>query len=237
MSALLEMRGVSAGYGEVGVLRDVSVRFAEGRITAIVGSNGAGKTTTMRTLAGLITPLMGQVLFHGDDVSQLPAHVHVARGLALVPEGRLIFPDLTVAETLRIGAYTKRARLGWRIRVDRMYEFFPRLGERCASLAGSLSGGEQQMLAIARGLMSQPRILLLDEPSLGLAPAMADEMFVALGRIRSTGVSIGIVEQNVYSAMSICDYAYVMEDGAIVNEGEGAVLMQDDTVRSSYLGM
>jgi branched-chain amino acid transport system ATP-binding protein len=237
MSILLEARGVHAGYGEVQVLEGIDMVLAEGAITAIIGSNGAGKTTTMRSLSGLLALRGGQVMFEGRDVTALPAHERLALGISLVPEGRLVFPDFTVAETLRIGAFTPRARKGWAQRVESMYALFPRLRERKASRAGLLSGGEQQMLALARGLMSVPRILLLDEPSLGLAPAMVDEVFAGLRKIRDQGVTIGVVEQNVYTALTFADTAYVMEDGHVVRQGDSDTLIHDASIRESYLGV
>jgi branched-chain amino acid transport system ATP-binding protein len=237
MPSLLEALGASAGYGEIQVLDQVDVTIPAGSITAIIGSNGAGKSTLMRSLAGLLRLRSGRIRFDGADVTGRLAHQRVDDGIALVPEGRLVFPDFTVAETLRIGAYLPRVRKGWQARVDLMYELFPRLKERRATLAGLLSGGEQQMLALARGLMSMPRVLLLDEPSLGLAPAMADEVFAALRSIRAQGVTIGLVEQNVYAALSIADSAYVMEDGHVVRHGPSASLIDDPMIRQAYLGL
>jgi branched-chain amino acid transport system ATP-binding protein len=237
MPAMLEALGACAGYGEVQVLAHVDVAIPAGSITAIIGSNGAGKSTLMRSLAGLIRLRAGTIRFDGGDITARLAHQRVDDGIALVPEGRLVFPDFTVAETLRVGAFLPRVRRGWQARVDRMYELFPRLKERRATHAGLLSGGEQQMLALARGLMSMPRVLLLDEPSLGLAPAMADEVFTALRAIRAQGMTIGIVEQNVYAALSIADTAYVMEDGRVVRHGPSQALIDDPAIRQSYLGL
>ena len=237
MPSLLEALGASAGYGEIQVLDQVDVAIPAGSITAIIGSNGAGTSTLMRSLAGLLRLRSGRIRFDGADVTGRFAHQRVDDGIALVPEGRLVFPDFTVAETLRIGAYLPRVRKGWQARVDLMYELFPRLKERRATPAGLLSGGEQQMLALARGLMSMPRVLLLDEPSLGLAPAMADEVFAALRSIRAQGVTIGMVEQNVYAALSIADTAYVMEDGRVVRHGPSDSLIDDPTIRQAYLGL
>lgn len=237
MPLLLEALGACAGYGEIQVLDQVDVAIPAGSITAIIGSNGAGKSTLMRSLAGLLRLRSGSIRFDGADVTGRFAHQRVDDGIALVPEGRLVFPDFTVAETLRIGAYLPRARKGWQARADLMYELFPRLKERRATHAGLLSGGEQQMLALARGLMSMPRVLLLDEPSLGLAPAMADEVFAALRSIRAQGMTIGMVEQNVYAALSIADTAYVMEDGHVVRHGPSKALIDDPTIRQAYLGL
>jgi branched-chain amino acid transport system ATP-binding protein len=237
MSVLLEARAACAGYGEIRVIEEVDVAIPLGHITAIIGSNGAGKSTLMRSLAGLLRLSSGSVRFDGVDVTGRLAHERVNDGIALVPEGRLVFPDFTVAETLRIGAFLPRARKGWQERVEKMYELFPRLKARRATPAGLLSGGEQQMLALARGLMSLPRVLLLDEPSLGLAPAMADEVFDALRNIRDQGMTIGIVEQNVYAALSIANNAYVMEDGHVVRHGAARDLIDDPGIRQAYLGL
>jgi branched-chain amino acid transport system ATP-binding protein len=235
--SILEARGLHAGYGEVRVLRDVSVHVAQGSITAVIGSNGAGKTTLMRTLTGLLSPQQGVIIFEDADVTALPAHDRVDKGLTLVPEGRLVFPDLTVDETLRVGAFSHHARDNWKERANHMYVLFPRLRERRQVRAGSLSGGEQQMLALARGLMSKPRLLLLDEPSLGLAPAMADELFDKLRDVRNESVTICIVEQNVYAALQMADYGYILENGQINAEGPADKLLEMDSIREAYLGL
>jgi branched-chain amino acid transport system ATP-binding protein len=234
---MLEARGLHAGYGEVRVLKDVSVHVLHGSITAVIGSNGAGKTTLMRTLTGLLAPQQGVITFEDADVTALPTHDRVDKGLTLVPEGRLVFPDFTVDETLRVGAFSHHARDNWKTRADHMYVLFPRLRERRHVRAGLLSGGEQQMLALARGLMSKPRLLLLDEPSLGLAPAMADELFDKLRDVRNEGVTICIVEQNVYAALQMADYCYILEDGRINAEGSAAKLLEMDSIREAYLGL
>ena len=237
MTALLEATAVSAGYGPAAVLHDISITVAEGSITAVIGSNGAGKTTLMRVLAGLLAPGAGQLGFAGADITRLSTSERVARGLVLVPEGRLVFPDLTVEETLRIGAYARHARAGAADRAATMYQLFPRLAERRATRAGYLSGGEQQMLALARGLMAVPRLLLLDEPSLGLAPALAERVFAAIRTIRERGTTILLVEQDVQSTLALADQAYVLENGAIAGEGSGAALLASPLVRESYLGL
>jgi branched-chain amino acid transport system ATP-binding protein len=237
VTVLLEVKGARAGYGEVEVLEGIDFRIEEGSITAVIGSNGAGKTTLMRALAGLLDLRAGQVVFDGRAVQTLSAHERCEAGIALVPEGRLVFPDFTVAETLRIGAFTARSRKGWQARAESMYALFPRLRERRTTRAGLLSGGEQQMLALARGLMSVPRVLLLDEPSLGLAPTMADEVFDGLEAIRKQGITIGLVEQNVHAALSIADHAYVMEDGHVVRDAPARELVDDTTIREAYLGL
>jgi branched-chain amino acid transport system ATP-binding protein len=235
--ALLDVSDLDAGYGPVQVLKRVQLSVRENSITAMIGSNGAGKTTTMRTLAGLLAPSYGRIAFAGEDITFTPTNARVANGLTLVPEGRLVFPDFTVEETLRIGAYSPRAHVGADVRSAEMYELFPRLRERRSVRAGSLSGGEQQMLAIARGLMSAPRLLLLDEPSLGLAPSTAEMLFEIIVEIRRRGITVCLVEQDVHSTLEISDYAYVLEDGQIVAEGPARELLSSPRVRESYLGL
>jgi branched-chain amino acid transport system ATP-binding protein len=237
VTALLDVSDLDAGYGPVQVLKRVRLSVRESSITAMIGSNGAGKTTTMRTLAGLLTPSNGRITFAGEDITSTPTNGRVARGLTLVPEGRLVFPDFTVEETLRIGAYSPRAHAGADARAAEMYQLFPRLRERRNVRAGSLSGGEQQMLAIARGLMSAPRLLLLDEPSLGLAPSTAEMLFEIIVDIRRRGITVCLVEQDVHSTLEISDYAYVLEDGQIVTEGPARELLSSPRVRESYLGL
>jgi len=236
VTALLEATAVSAGYGPAAVLHDISITVAEGSITAVIGSNGAGKTTLMRVLAGLLAPGAGQLGFAGADITRLSTSERVARGLVLVPEGRLVFPDLTVEETLRIGAYARHARAGAADRAATMYQLFPRLAERRATRAGYLSGGEQQMLALARGLMAVPRLLLLDEPSLGLAPLIVREIFRIVMGLRELGVSILLVEQNARAALETADFGYVLETGEIVHSGPAKELIHDPKVIASYLG-
>lgn len=235
-TALLEATRVAAGYGEAVVLDGVGLSIARGSITAVVGSNGAGKTTLMRSLTGLIATRAGTISFDGRDITAMPADERVDLGIALVPEGRLVFPDMSVHETLRIGAYPRRARTGWRTRLEDIYTLFPRLKERRRQRAGSLSGGEQQMLALGRGLMSAPQLLLLDEPSLGLAPIMAQWVFDAVSRIRDSGVTICLVEQNVSAALGLADYAYLVEHGRTVNAGTGAALLADPKIREQIIG-
>ena len=237
MTALLDVSDLDAGYGPVQVLKRVRLSVRENSITAMIGSNGAGKTTTMRTLAGLLAPSNGRIVFAGEDITFMPTNGRVANGLTLVPEGRLVFPDFTVEETLRIGAYSPRAHVGADARSAEMYQLFPRLRERRNVRAGSLSGGEQQMLAIARGLMSAPRLLLLDEPSLGLAPSIAEMLFEIIVEIRRRGITVCLVEQDVHSTLEISDYAYVLEDGKIVAEGPAPELLSSPRVRESYLGL
>ncbi len=237
MTGLLDVSDLNAGYGPVQVLKSVRLAVHENSITAVIGSNGAGKTTTMRTIAGLLSPSEGRIAFAGEDITFTPTNARVANGLILVPEGRLVFPDFTVEETLRIGAYSPRAHAGADARAAEMYELFPRLRERRNVRAGSLSGGEQQMLAIARGLMAAPRLLLLDEPSLGLAPSIAEMLFEIIVEIRRRGITVCLVEQDVHSTLEISDYAYVLEDGAIAVEGLARDLLSSSRVRESYLGL
>lgn len=236
MNMLLDVRNLHAGYGEVAVLRDVSFAVTDGAITALIGSNGSGKTTTMRAVAGLLPARSGRIDFAGRDLTHARPSERVEAGLALVPEGRLVFPEFTVEDTLRVGAYCTRARAGMAERKAQMYALFPRLYERRRSPAGALSGGEQQMLAIARGLMSAPSLLLLDEPSLGLAPVVVAQLFEAIVAIAKSGVAVCLVEQDVNLSLEIADYAYVLENGAIVLKGPARELIQSDQVRTSYLG-
>jgi branched-chain amino acid transport system ATP-binding protein len=237
MTALLDVRNLDASYGEVAILHDVSFSAAEGAITALIGSNGSGKTTTMRAVAGLLPARSGTISFAGLDLTRVKASERVEAGLTLVPEGRLVFPEFSVEETLQVGAYCTRARTGIVERKARMYELFPRLYERRRSPAGALSGGEQQMLAIARGLMSAPRLLMLDEPSLGLAPAVVTQVFDAIVAIARTGVAVCLVEQDVHLSLEVAQYAYVLENGAIVAKGPARELLKSNQIRTSYLGL
>ena len=237
MTALLQGHALAAGYGEIGVLDDVSFAVAEGSITALVGSNGAGKSTLMRAIAGLNPLSNGRLVFDGAEIGSLAANRRVGLGLALVPEGRMIFADFTVEENLAIGAIVPRARAQAAATMAQMFELFPVLGQRRGQPGGTLSGGEQQMLALARGLMSQPRLLLLDEPSLGLAPKIVERLFEAIPGIRDSGVTVFIVEQNVGETLAIADTAYVLENGRIVRQGSGLQLLDDPAVKEAYLGL
>ncbi len=234
---MLEVEALAGGYGEIKVLHDLSISADRGKITALVGANGAGKTTLMRSLAGLLPIRQGRILFEGQDLAGSTAAARLAQGMALVPEGRLVFPAFTVEETLKIGAYGRAARAGWRARAEEMYRLFPRLHERRRARAGTLSGGEQQMLALARGLMARPRLLLLDEPSLGLAPVMAGFLFSQIARLREAGLTIILVEQNVKESLSLADRGYVLENGRIVADDSGAALLTSPSVRASFLGL
>ena len=237
MTALLEVREASAGYGEVRILGGVSLEVAEGSITALLGSNGAGKTTLMRVLAGLLPLDRGRIVFAGQEIGRTPPHRRVELGIALVPEGRLIFPEFTVEENLRAGAVAPHARAAGAARMQEMFTLFPRLRERRRQMGGTLSGGEQQMLALARGLMSGPRLLMLDEPSLGLAPTVVADLFEMILAVRARGVSILIVEQDIHAALAIADSAYVMENGGIALSGTGAELLENPSVKQAYLGL
>jgi branched-chain amino acid transport system ATP-binding protein len=235
--ALLEVEGLEAGYGEVQVLWGVSLKARRGALTAIVGANGAGKTTTLRALAGSIAPWRGRVMLEGEDVTRLPTHAKAARGLALVPEGRQLFSAMSVAENLELGAFSKRAALRYADRLDRVFALFPRLAERRRQCAGTLSGGEQQMVAIARGLMSDPDILIIDELSLGLAPVVVYQLLTTLKQLKEAGLTILLVEQNVHLALALSDYAYVVAEGRIFMEGLPAELSAKPEIRRAYLGL
>jgi branched-chain amino acid transport system ATP-binding protein len=235
--ALLEVDSLEAGYGEVQVLWGLSLKARRGALTAIVGANGAGKTTTLRAVAGTIAPWRGRVLFEGEDVTRLPTHAKAARGFALVPEGRQLFSAMSVAENLQMGAFTKRAAAKYADRLDQVFSLFPRLKERARQQAGTLSGGEQQMVAIARGLMSDPDILIIDELSLGLAPVVVYQLLTTLKRLKEAGLTILLVEQNVHLALALSDYAYVVAEGRIFMEGLPAELAAKPEIRKAYLGL
>jgi len=234
---LLEVDALEAGYGEVQVLWGVSLKAGRGQFTAIVGANGAGKTTMLRAIAGTITPWRGRVLFEGEDVTRVPTNVKAARGFALVPEGRQLFSAMTVDENLELGAFSKRAARKYSERLDQVFTLFPRLAERRRQTAGTLSGGEQQMVAIARGLMSDPDILIIDEMSLGLAPVLVYQLFMTLKQLKEAGLTILLVEQNVHLALAVSDYAYVIAEGRVFTEGLPAELEAKPEIRQAYLGL
>ncbi len=234
---LLRVEALEAGYGEVQVLWGISLGAARGRLTTIVGANGVGKTTTLRAVAGSIRPWRGRVLLDGEDVTRLPPHLKAARGLVLVPEGRQLFNAMTVEENLEMGAYTRRAARSYRARLEWVYALFPRLKERRGQRAGTFSGGEQQMLAIARGLMADPKIVIIDELSLGLAPLVVHELFAKLKALKEEGLTILLVEQNVHLAFSLSDYAYVVAEGRLFTEGPPAELESRPEIRRAYLGL
>ncbi len=234
---LLKVEGLEAGYGEVQVLWGVSLAAGRGQLTAIVGANGAGKTTTLRAVAGTITPMRGRIVFEGEDVTRLSTHEKAARGFALVPEGRQLFSTMTVAENLELGAFSKRAMRKYAQRRDEVFTLFPRLAERQRQLAGTLSGGEQQMVAIARALMSDPDILIIDELSLGLAPVVVYQLFKTLKKLKEGGLTILLVEQNVHLALAVSDYAYVIAEGRLFTEGNPTELAAKPEIRRAYLGL
>jgi len=237
MTAALEVNDLTSGYGEVQILWGVSLRLEPGKLTALVGSNGAGKTTLLRAVTGLVRTWSGSVSFGGRDVTRLPAHERASEGLVLVPEGRQLFTDMTVQENLEMGAYSRRAQQSARRNLERVLALFPRLAERRAQKAGTLSGGEQQMVAVARGLMAEPKVLMLDELSLGLAPRLVLDLFDALRRLKAEGLTMLLVEQNVAMAMAVSDYAYVLAEGRVHLEGEARELAKKEEVRRAYLGL
>ena len=232
----LELDNLHAGYGRVEVLHGVSLHVDEGEIVSILGANGAGKTTTLQTVSGLATWMSGAIRLRGEDIHRLPSHEIVTRGLAQSPEGRRVFGALTVLENLRLGAFTIRDRESAARTRDWIFELFPRLYERREQLAGTLSGGEQQMLAIGRALMCKPKMLLLDEPSMGLSPLLVQEIFSIIHDVNQSGVTILLVEQNAKMALEIANRAYVLETGSIVMSGDAHELANNDQVRKAYLG-
>ncbi|NMB16292.1 MAG: ABC transporter ATP-binding protein [Firmicutes bacterium] len=234
---LLQLEGICVSYGRIEALRQVSLHVHEGEIVALLGANGAGKTTTLRAISGLIKPQQGDILFDGSSLLASPAHRIVGQGIAQCPEGRRVFPTLTVEENLRLGAYLHRKDKEWvQEGQGKVWELFPRLHERRFQLAGTLSGGEQQMLAIARALMARPRLLLLDEPSLGLAPLLVQEIFRTIRAINAQGVTILLVEQNARLALKIAHRAYVLATGRVAVSGDAADLANDEKLRKAYLG-
>jgi branched-chain amino acid transport system ATP-binding protein len=234
---VLELRSVTAGYGQFTALWDVSLRVAAGEAVAVVGPNGAGKTTLMRVISGLIAPRAGDITFEGAALAGHPAYDVVAHGIAHVPEGRRIFPALSVADNLRMGAFLPSARRRYQESLARVFELFPVLAERRSQRAGSMSGGEQQMLAIGRALMSRPKLILLDEPSMGLAPVMVLRLFDLVRRVREEGYTILVVEQNVRQVLKLVDRAYLLEVGRIKMEGRADELAEQDFVRKAYVGL
>jgi branched-chain amino acid transport system ATP-binding protein len=234
---VLELRAVRAGYGTFQALFDVSLEVRQGEAVAVIGPNGAGKTTLMRVVSGMIRPTSGAIVMKGVDLATTPAHRIVELGMAHVPEGRRLFAAMTVEENLRMGGFIAAARPKYRQRLDFVYELFPRLRERRHQRAGSMSGGEQQMCAIGRALMSEPRLLLLDEPSAGLAPVVVEMVFDLVKRIRAGGVTVLIVEQNVQQVLRVVDRAYLLKTGSIRASGTAAELLASDTIREAYLGV
>jgi branched-chain amino acid transport system ATP-binding protein len=236
--AMLEIDGIEAYYGRVRALADVTLAVDTGEVVALIGSNGAGKTTTLRTISGLLHPATGTIRFAGQDITDVPAARRVGMGICQVPEGRRLFPRMTVQDNLTLGSYTRRDGAA-RVQRDRerVFELFPRLKERQSQIAGTLSGGEQQMLAIGRALMSQPKVLMMDEPSLGLAPILVETIFEIIAEINQQGIPILLVEQNAHKALEVAHRAYVLETGSIVKSGPGKELLQSEDVVKAYLGM
>ncbi len=234
---MLRVEGIDVAYGDVQVLWDVSLEVREGEIVALIGANGSGKTTTLMTISGLLPTVKGGVFYEEEPIHTRPAHEMVSLGIAHVPEARRLFPDMTVRENLLLGALTPEAKKTRPETLERMFTLFPRLKERQGQPAGTLSGGEQQMAAIARGLMSRPRLLMLDEPSLGLSPLLVAEIFRVIQEVHRGGTTVLLVEQNVFKTLAIADRAYVLENGRVVLSGTGPELLADDHVQKAYLGL
>lgn len=234
---MLEIRNLSVAYGKIVAVSDLSLTVNEGEIVTVVGGNGAGKTTTLRTVSGVLKPRSGEILFKGQSIVGLPPEAIVTRGISHSPEGRMIFGRLTITENLKLGAYNRKDAAGVKSDMERMFGMFPVLEQRKSQRAGTLSGGEQQMLAIARSLMSRPTLLLLDEPSLGLAPLLVEKIFDVVVELRNEGVTILLVEQNANEALRISDRAYVLETGTVTVEGPSTELINDPKLRAAYLGL
>ena len=234
--ALLEVENVHSYYGHIHALRGISLTVEEGEVVTLIGSNGAGKTTTLRSIHGILPPKEGRIVFRGEEIQEVPAHDMISKGIAQSPEGRKIFSRMTVLENLEMGAYHRTDRAEIREDMDRVYDLFPRLKERTNQEAGTMSGGEQQMLAIGRALMSRPKLLLLDEPSMGLAPVLVERIFQVIEEINNQGTTILLVEQNANVALEIAARGYVLETGEIVNASSAEELRQDPKVREAYLG-
>ncbi|MEM7032541.1 MAG: ABC transporter ATP-binding protein [Chloroflexota bacterium] len=235
--ALLEVTDLQAYYGNIQALKGISLHVEEGEIVSLIGGNGAGKTTTLRTISGLLTPRVGSTLFKGEDIRKYQAHELVPRGIAMVPEGRGVFAKLTVAENLEMGAYHRNDKQEIAQDLEQSYTLFPRLGERKKQLAGTMSGGEQQMLVMARAMMSRPSLLLLDEPSMGLAPVLVETIFSTIEEINRSGTTVLLVEQNAHMALQIAHRGYVLQTGEIVLSDSADVLQKDPTVQKAYLGI
>jgi len=234
---VLKVEGISTYYGDIQVLWEASLAISSKEMVTMVGSNGSGKTTTIHTIAGMLHPASGTIQFLGQPIHQLPTHKIVERGISLIPEGRKLFPDMTVMENLELGAYFPNARKRIPETLRWVFELFPRLEERKSQLVGTLSGGEQQMVTVARGLMSLPQLLLIDEPSMGLAPIVVAELFRTIRKINQEGMTVFLVEQNARQAMEISDRTYVLENGRIVRQGKSKDLLKDDEIRKAYLGL
>ncbi|MCI6553983.1 MAG: ABC transporter ATP-binding protein [Lachnospiraceae bacterium] len=234
--AMLEIRDLEVYYGMIHAIKGISFEVREGEVIALIGANGAGKTTTLHTITGLLQAKAGSILFEGQDISRMPGYKIVSRGMAHVPEGRRVFAQLSVLQNLRMGAYTRKDKKEIEDTLRLVYQRFPRLEERQNQMAGTLSGGEQQMLAMGRALMSHPRIILMDEPSMGLSPIFVNEIFDIIKEVSAGGTTVLLVEQNAKKALSIADRAYVLETGKIVLEGKAEDLLNDDSIKKAYLG-
>ena len=234
---MLELRNVDTYYGNIQALRDISLKIEEGEIVTLIGANGAGKSTTLMTICGINRPRSGEILWYGKPIHQLPSHEIVTLGISQVPEGRLIFPDLSVSENLDLGAFLRRDPAGVKDDLDYVFSLFPILSERRKQAGGTLSGGEQQMLAISRALMARPKLLLLDEPSLGLAPIIIQQIFSIIQKVNENGTTVFLVEQNANQALRIANHGYVMENGRIVMRDTATNLLSSEEVRTAYLGM
>ncbi len=234
--ALLEIKDLEVYYGMIQAIKGISFEVNEGEVIALIGANGAGKTTTLHTISGLLSPKKGHILFEGTDITKVPSHKIVSMGMAQVPEGRRVFAQLSVLQNLKMGAYTRTDKSEIEASLEMVYKRFPRLEERKNQLAGTLSGGEQQMLAMGRALMSHPKIILMDEPSMGLSPILVNEIFDIIRSVNEAGTTVLLVEQNAKKALDIADRAYVLETGKIVTSGDAKVLMNDDSIKKAYLG-
>lgn len=234
--AMLEVKNLEVYYGVIQAIKGISFEVGEGEVISLIGANGAGKTTTLHAVTGLIAPRAGQIIFEGKDITKVPGHKLVSMGIAHVPEGRRVFSQLSVYQNLRLGAYTRKDKNEIEESLNKIYERFPRLKERKNQLAGTLSGGEQQMLAMGRALMSKPRIILMDEPSMGLSPIYVNEIFDIIKEVSAAGTTVLLVEQNAKKALSIADRAYVLETGTISLSGKASDLLNDESVKKAYLG-
>jgi branched-chain amino acid transport system ATP-binding protein len=231
---LLEIEAIAVHYGKIAALKDVTLSVDEGEIVALIGANGAGKTTTLKTISGLRPLSSGRIVFEGEDISRMPGHKRVTAGIGQAPEGRGVFPGMTVQENLLMGCYTRKGNVTKEL--DEVYELFPRLAERKTQFGGTMSGGEQQMIAIGRALMTNPRVLLLDEPSMGLAPILVQQIFDIIKEINNRGTTVLLVEQNAQQALQLAHRAYVLETGRVVKSAEASLLLDDPQVRAAYLG-
>ncbi|MDD6362693.1 MAG: ABC transporter ATP-binding protein [Lachnospiraceae bacterium] len=236
MGALLEVKNLNVYYGVIHALKDVSFHVNKGEVVALIGANGAGKTTTLHTLSGLLRPQSGSILYQDKEIARMPGHKIVSMGMAQVPEGRRVFADLTVEQNLRLGAFTRKDKNEIEETLSMVYERFPRLKERQKQVSGTLSGGEQQMLAMGRALMSHPDIILMDEPSMGLSPIMVGEIFNIIEKVHADGTTVLLVEQNAKKALKVADRAYVLETGRITMEGKASDLLHDEAIQKAYLG-